>query len=138
MKNYIGQSFWLTALVLLLLTSLSFLPKNISFGDWQGRQMDIFADARSTELPAWSPDTTAGLLPDTLNLMRPDTLSMDSTGLSDSLIVRGPLPPVDSMFFGTTIEDYTQDQQGLSHFFAAIGILFGWHFSGIHSWKSTF
>lgn len=119
MKNYIGQTFWLCALVLTGMIGLSLVPEPFSIGDWQLRKMDIFADIRS-DMPVWIPDTVALAGPDTLGYFEADTLAADSLLRTDSVLTHAPFPPVDSMFFGSTIEDYSSDQQGLTRFYAAI------------------
>jgi len=117
MKNYFGQTLGLTFLILLLLTGLSLVPEHLSVGGFELKKMDIFADIRSdvsVSVPDSmfvSPDTSSLFLQDSTGLALQDSLSTDSVG---------PLPPKDSAFFGKIIEDYTFDQSGLSHFFAAI------------------
>jgi hypothetical protein len=122
-KNYAGQALSLSILVLLMLTGLSMLPAGLTLGDFELRQMDIFADIRDSsvlEVPGPSnplpvPDTTEYYTPD--SLAQPPLDSAAAAALADSMRV---IPPMDSVSFGRNFEDYTFDQQGLSRFFAAI------------------
>jgi GDSL-like Lipase/Acylhydrolase family len=119
MKNQLPQVFWLTGAVMLLLVGLLFLPEHLSIGAFKLRKMDIFSDLRpKTAVPV------AAIPPiDTLQI---DTVStpVDSASLTlqtvDSSRAFGPLPRVDSAFFGRMIEDYTPEQAGLSTFFEAV------------------
>lgn len=111
MKNYLGQTFGLAAIILALLTALSLVPEGFSIAGLPLRKMDIFADirAQTAELP---PADTTVFVPDTLRLAaEQDTLGADSLGLT---------PVVDSSLFGQVIEDYTPGQEGLKSFFEAI------------------
>jgi hypothetical protein len=122
-KNYAGQALSLSLLVLLLLTGLSMLPAGLTLGNFELRKMDIFADIRdsveieaaghSTPLPA--PDTTEYFYPDSLAQTPLDSAA--AAALADSMRI---IPPMDSVSYGRTIEDYTFDQQGLNRFFAAV------------------
>jgi hypothetical protein len=118
MKNYLVQGLGLTALVLCGLIALSLIPEGLRVGNFELRKMDIFYDIRSenTQLQL---DSIDGFVPDTLGYAASDTLTVDSLA-QDSAVTFGPLPPVDSLFFGSTIEDYTYDQSGLKRFYAAI------------------
>lgn len=119
MKNYLVQTFWLTLLVVALLTGLSMVSRETNFNGFTLRRMDIFADirdssARAAELPppkesveAWQPDTV-GLAELADSLATADTLAL------------GPLPPKDPAYYGAIIEDYTWEQEGLARFFAAV------------------
>ncbi len=120
-KNYTSQALYLAILVLILLTGLSLLPAGITLGDFEFRKMDIFADVRDSiavDLPSQINELPT---PDTIEYLPQDSISLpDTTGAqahADSMRV---IPPKDSVFFGKTIEDYTFDQQGLNHFFAAV------------------
>jgi hypothetical protein len=120
MKNYLGQGLGLTFLVLLGLIGLSLIPENTTLGSVQLRRMDILSDVRDkASLPE---QDTFVYVPDTLAYtdFPADSTATDSTLHQDSVHIVGPLPPVDSMFFGSTIEDYTPDQSGLSRFFKEI------------------
>jgi hypothetical protein len=118
MKNYLEQGLGLTALVLCGLIALSLVPQGLHLGNFELRSMDIFSDIRTDgSMPAQ--DTIEDFVPDTLGYTPSDTLALDTLS-QDSTITFGPMPPVDSMFFGAVIEDYTPDQSGLKPFFAAV------------------
>jgi len=119
MKNYIGQTFGLSALVALLLILLSLWQKPPSIGGIAFKQMDIFSSVRKAVAPpADTLSASAQVLSDTFPFM--DTTFYGSAADSANSPAFGPLPAVDSFYFGTSIEDYTQQQTGLSAFFAAI------------------
>ncbi|MCK6693418.1 MAG: hypothetical protein L6Q97_15140 [Thermoanaerobaculia bacterium] len=114
MKNYIGQTFSLAALILVFLTGLSLIPEGIPFAGFSLRKMDIFADIR--------PD-----MPTKADMQATDSLAFfaDSSALSEisdssGLDSLGLIPKVDSALFGRVIEDYTPGQQGLKSFFEAV------------------
>lgn len=120
MKNYLGQGLGLSLLVLLGLIGLSLIPENTTIGDIQLRRMDILSDVRDkASLPE---QDTFVYVPDTMAYanLPADTMAVDTSLYPDSVHIVGPLPPVDSMFFGSTIEDYTPDQSGMSRFFKEI------------------
>ncbi len=120
MKNYLSQTIVLLLLFLLLLVGLSFVPEDFTVAGFPLRRMDIFADARR---PAGHPDTTdVEILPDSSAYFPPDSLSTIDTVARDSLasLPPTPLPPVDTAYFGNTIEDYTFDRDDLSRFYAAV------------------
>jgi hypothetical protein len=110
MKNYLGQTLWLTILVALLTTALGLLPEGIRVGGFTLRTMDIFGDIRRP-LPPPSPPPDALPVPDTLEIVLPP----DADDVSSDYI----LPPVDSLLFGQILEDYSRDRPGLADFFAA-------------------
>lgn len=121
-KNYIDQSLWLSALVLLLLLVLAWLPKDIQIGDLTLRPMDILSDLRPDKPadPETPPVDTIGqhlALVDTLPTI-PDSLVQ--TPHPDSVNLPVIRPEADSIQFGVQIEDYTFDHRGLAPFFAAI------------------
>lgn len=118
MKNYLGQGLGLTALVCLGMIGLYFVPDGWQIGNFTLRRMDVLYDIRPED--ALSIDTLTAQPSDTLAYFAPDTVSVENPVTADSTIKAGPLPPVDSMFFGSIIEDYTPDQSGLHRFFAAI------------------
>lgn len=117
MKNYLGQTLVLTAVLILLLAGLSFVPENLNMGGFDLKKMDIFADIRSGApgIPAndsLPPADSSFVFPeDTLALAQVDTVALDSFG---------PLPPKDSADFGRIIEDYSFEQHGLTRFFEAV------------------
>ncbi len=118
MKNYIDQTLGFTFLLLLMLVALSLVPEGTALGDFSLRRMDIFADVRRdiTVPPDPLPPTidTFQVTPeDTAALATIDSLQQDS-------VVIGPFPAKDSIFFGSTVEDYSFDQKGLGSFFAAV------------------
>ncbi|MBK8556205.1 MAG: hypothetical protein IPL65_10770 [Lewinellaceae bacterium] len=113
MKNYLGQSFALSALVAAMLTALSFLPENGLLHRLDLRRMDIYADVRSSDstlLAALPLDSIPAAIADTLVLVLPDSIQEPA----------GPLPEVDPTLFGKIFEDYSPQQQGLDAFFEAI------------------
>lgn len=111
MKNYLGQTLGLTAIILVFLTGLSLIPEGLAVAGFPLRKMDIFADIRSESQPSAAPGT------DSLSILT-DTLAIhtDSSGL-DSL---GFVLAVDSSLFGKIIEDYTPAQTGLNSFFESV------------------
>jgi hypothetical protein len=112
MKNYLGQSLGLVLLIFAMLTALSVLPP----GSWL-RRMDIFEDIRSAKPVEYPGDLEV----DSVRLFLHDTVAsaaMPADTVGET--VSGPVPPVDSAFFGRIIEDYTPDQHGLDRFFGAI------------------
>ena len=116
MKNYLNGTIGLTVLLLAALLALSWIPKGLKIGPFELKQMDMLADVRndsSNEADAGSTEidtsTWVPLLPE-------DTLSLQDTMPQ----VFEPLPPKDSSFYGRWIEDYSPQQAGLQHFFAAI------------------
>jgi hypothetical protein len=119
MKNYIGQTLGLVVLVLGFTTGLSLLPEGYAVGDFQFRAMDIFSDIRSRPEPA-HPAGKPAFVPDTMRTQPVRDTLADTSRLAGNIPVHGPLPPVDSMYFGVTIEDYTADRKGLNRFFAGI------------------
>jgi hypothetical protein len=97
MKNYFNQTFLLTFLITVFLIGISCLSKEMT---WQGmtlRKIDILQDLRFEEKIAE---------------IAPKTMTFDS--LSNSYSVK------DSSIIGNKIEDYTENQKGLSKLFAAI------------------
>jgi lysophospholipase L1-like esterase len=97
MKNYFNQTFQLTFLVTVFLIGISYLTKETT---WQGktlRKMDILQDIRFVEKK---------------EEIAPKTMTFDS--LSNLYSVQ------DSSIIGKHFEDYTEKQDGLKHFFAAI------------------
>ncbi|MCC7504744.1 MAG: hypothetical protein IT259_05570 [Saprospiraceae bacterium] len=121
MKNYLGQTFWLVALLIGMLTVLSVFSKETTLNGLSIRRMDIFSDVRDSSFHASnfiSKDSTSEWRPDTAWLALP---AADSTALApEDTMALGPLPPKDSAFYGEIIEDYTFDQSGLQAFFAAV------------------
>lgn len=111
MKNYIGQGFGLTVLVICGLSALSLLPNQLKLGHWELRPMDLFSDIR-LHIP------TADTLKNTVPLVASHVAPPSPT--SDSFSQYMPRPAVDSAFFGKILEDYTYDSIGLSAFFAAL------------------
>lgn len=114
MKNYLGQTLGLAALMLVFLTGLSLAPEGFALVGFPLRKMDIFADIRK-DIPAKPEEQET----DSLAFVSDSTAYpgiSDSSGL-DSL---GLIPAVDSALFGQIIEDYTPGQQGLKSFFEAI------------------
>jgi hypothetical protein len=118
MKNYLDHSIGLIFLVILLLTSLRFLPEQIRIGDFELRKMDILSDI-SNEIPRTDSDSTELYIPDSSLLVVPDTSALDSL-MADSLAAFGPRPMVDSVFFGRMIEDYSFSGAGLRTLLEAI------------------
>jgi hypothetical protein len=119
MKNYLGQTLGLTVLVLIMVAGLGLVPNEYTFGDFQFRKMDIFSDVH----PDQSVVSHSGdpfLKVDPIAPYIPDTLAMDTSKLHLPAVVEGPLPPVDSMYYGKVFEDYTHGQHGLNRFFAGI------------------
>ncbi|MDO8970332.1 MAG: hypothetical protein Q7U74_06565, partial [Saprospiraceae bacterium] len=121
-KNHTVQVLSFSALVLVLLSALSLLPAGMKLGNFELRKMDIFADIRRT-VEADTLEQSAVPIQDTMQILMQDSLVMSGVdsaalaALADSMRV---IPPKDSVFFGKTIEDYSFDQQGLRHFFAAV------------------
>jgi hypothetical protein len=109
MKSYAGQTLWLTVLVALLVSGLSFLPEGLRIGSVTLRPMDIFSDIRKE----------AATAPPADSIVLEDTAAVASSPL-DSVPDDGFLPPVDSFLFGSVFEDYSRAQQGLATFFAAV------------------
>ena len=120
MKNYIGQTLWLILLVLLFTSALGWIPEGIRILGAPLRPMDIYADVRKADAedPNVEPDSIL-LDADSLNV-EVDSFDLDST------MVEGPLPAVDSFWFGKIIEDYSPEQQGISALLADVdSIRFG-------------
>jgi lysophospholipase L1-like esterase len=124
MRQY--NTFVLTLLVALFTLALKWVPDDLRIAGFSLRKMDILADIRRTSdttkvIPETTDEGTA--FSDDLNDMPLDSLSALPV-LSDTFAAptppARPLPSVDSAFFGNVIEDYTPQQQGLSHFFRAI------------------
>lgn len=116
MKNYLDQTLGFAVLLLLLLMGLQFLPADAKVGDYPLRRMDIFSDIRTNTIATTEPELSI----DTSFFSAQDTLE---PGVSDSIgetMAPPPPPSVDSSIYGTVIEDYTPNQQGLSRFFAAV------------------
>lgn len=111
MKNYLGQAFGLTALILVFLTGLSLIPDGLAPAGFPLRKMDIFADIRGDKTVV--PESVI----DSFSTMQ-DTLSLpaDSSGLD----TMGWVLAVDSSLFGKIIEDYTLAQNGLNSFFESV------------------
>jgi lysophospholipase L1-like esterase len=118
MKNYIGQTFGLSALVALLLILLSLWEKLPSIGGISFKTMDIFASVRRAAPVAVDSSEWTDIPSDSFAM--PDTAAYGYPTDSIADVPFGPLPPVDSFYFGKSIEDYTQQQTGLTTFFAAI------------------
>ncbi|HNE27857.1 MAG TPA: GDSL-type esterase/lipase family protein [Saprospiraceae bacterium] len=121
MKNYLGQTFWLVAILIGLLTALSFFSRETTLNGLTIRRMDIFSDIRDSSQTVASLESSGGNLTE----WQPDTAwlaeaPIDSSALSPDTVKIGPLPPKDSAYYGEIIEDYTFDQSGLNAFFAAI------------------
>jgi lysophospholipase L1-like esterase len=95
-ENQFNQTFLLFCLVALFLLGISCLSKEFKWQDFTLRKMDILQDIREQKAVVELP-----------KLMRKDSLSSEFI-LQDSSII------------GNSIEDYTEDQLGLSKFFAAI------------------
>jgi lysophospholipase L1-like esterase len=115
MKNYLGQTLGLTLLVMLFLTLLSSRECTLFEHNLMLQPVDIYSDVRrdttgdAYQLPT---DTFASLDSSVLFEPADDTLSL--------AMPYGPLPPVDSFYFGQMIEDYTPEHNGLEAFFAAV------------------
>ena len=106
MKNYLGQSLALSALVLLFLLVLTAVSSKLPMEAYGLRKMDILADIRV-------PVSSAPQLTDSLELLTIDT--------SEQITFQDTLRHlVDSSLFGKIIEDYTFDYQGLRSFFEAV------------------
>lgn len=118
MKNYIGQSLWLTVLLTVLLVAISVFSKETSLAGFNLRKFDLFSDVRPARVVS-DPGALDSLLLDSLSMATPDTLVIADPGASDSLM-QGPFPPVDSIYFGKIFEDYSFRQDGLNRFYAAI------------------
>lgn len=120
MKNYLGQTLALALWVIVLCSGLSLLPDGLRMGQIELRKMDIFAAIRLKKASAIPPNPELAAA-DSLFAPEADTggMTLKDPFSADSLVT-GPYPPVDSLFFGKIIEDYTPGQQGLSGFFEAI------------------
>lgn len=118
MKNYLGQSLGLSALVLAFLLILSAVSKETTIAGVSLRKMDILSDIRVK-----TPEDSL-LLVDTMAVLPTDTLSAPADSLlsGDSMLIaeKIPVPEVAQGSFGQAIEDYSFDQKGLSTFFRAI------------------
>lgn len=113
MKEYINQTLLLLLCLILLLTGLAWIPENLAIGNFHLRKMDIFADIRATRDAAPIPT-------DTIQADTAEWLIADTAGVTNVPDSTGPLPPLDSTWFGKIIEDYSPEQQGLGRFFASI------------------
>lgn len=112
MKNYLGQSLALSALVMVFLVLLSMVSRETSIAGIELRRMDIFSDVRHV-----SPEVLSEEPLDSLYVM-PDTTLL----AGDTLVEEGnvPRPVVDSALWGQRVEDYTFNESGLSPFFSAV------------------
>lgn len=110
MKNYVGHSLGLSALVLAFLLILSALSEETTLWGFAIRKMDILSDIRSK-----TPETAPEI--DTLAALPVDSLSVD---IPPDTLPNLPRPEVDSALFGQIFEDYTFQDAGLSAFFAAV------------------
>lgn len=106
MKNYLGQTFQLAALVAGLLLLVSAVSEEFTVGGISVRKMDILHDIR--------PDAPAA---DSLPLELPDSL-MVKPGSSMAAGPSWAMP--DSAQLGKIFEDYTPGQHGLRAFYEAI------------------
>ncbi len=111
-RNYIGQTVLLPLLIVLLLTALSLRPAPVRVLGIEFKPVDMFESVRlgPDTLPAFQDEAVRLVASDTLDILLPD----------DSPAMPEPLPPVNVVFFGRILEDYTFDQRGLDRFFAAI------------------
>jgi hypothetical protein len=110
MKNYLGQSLGLSALVMAFLLILSAVSKETTLGGFTLRKMDILSDIRPEE--AQEIIDSSAFFVDTL----PEVVLVDTSAADPDL----PRPEVDSMYFGQVIEDYTFNDKGMQPFFAAV------------------
>lgn len=109
MRNYLGQSLALAALVVAFLALISIFSEEMRIGNYTLRKMDIFSAIRAQ--PA------ALLPPETVPLVGVDTLPQYS---SDTIHTPAQVIMMDSTKFGVTFEDYTTTQSGLNAFFSAV------------------
>jgi hypothetical protein len=106
MKNYLGQSLALSALVLLFLLVLTAVSNQLPLEEYGLRKMDILADIR---------------IPEQLDTLTADTLLIPNLDTSLQSLSQDTLRHlVDSAFFGKIIEDYSFNFQGLRPFFQAV------------------
>ena len=113
MKNYINQTLAFTALLIILLTGVSLLPKGSTLFMLQLREMDIFSEIRVIK-----PSTTP--LQDLKTPPR-DTFENVSNAQTPNIYTENsPFPAIDPAFFGNIIEDYSVEKKGLDSFFFAI------------------
>jgi hypothetical protein len=122
MKNYIGQSLWLLIWIVILTIGLQFIPSDVKILGAPLRPMDIFTDIRlETGFDSIAYYDSLHHIQDSLALLV-DTVAIDSQ------VVQGPLPPVDSFYFGQVFEDYHPDQKSMAAFYNAVdSIQYGRH-----------
>ncbi len=116
MKNYIGQTFWITISVLGLLLLLTFTTREGNIAGWPWRKIDILSAIRPT---ATAVAADSLFLADSTDIASSiDTVAQPA---GDSVAaLPPPLPPADSSVFGQMFEDYSPNQRALNRFFAAL------------------
>jgi lysophospholipase L1-like esterase len=110
-NNYLGQALGLTAMVTAFMIVLSAVSKEVTWGDWTVRKMDILADIR----PKVAADTVLTDIPVDTTLVASDSIRTDSQAQAPTL-----MPLAQEGTWGREFEDYTYDGSGLARFFRAL------------------